>query len=160
NTYSGGTTINGGTVGVGFNTALGTGEVALTDGGTLQAAANNLSLPNVITLAGTDTIDTQGNALTLSGAIFDGTSSGVLKKIGLGTLTLTQADNPYEGGTVVNAGLINFSAADTFGSANILLNGGGLQWATGHSVDISPYLNPFGSNGAIFDTNGNSVTFA
>ena len=42
----------------------------------------------------------------------------------------------------------------------ITLDGGGLQWAAGTSTDISSKLAPFGSGGATFDTNGNSVTLA
>ena len=68
--------------------------------------------------------------------------------------------NTYAGGTTVSGGgLINFNAASNFGSGNITLNGGGLQWATGNTADISGMLNPIGSGGATFDTNGNNVPF-
>ena len=42
----------------------------------------------------------------------------------------------------------------------ITLNGGGLQWATGNTHDISSQLAPLGAAGGIFDTNGNNVTLA
>ena len=45
-------------------------------------------------------------------------------------------------------------------AALITLNGGGLQWATGNTADISAQLDSLGSGGATFDTNGNNVTFA
>jgi autotransporter-associated beta strand protein len=56
--------------------------------------------------------------------------------------------------------IINFSAANNFGTGIITLNGGGLQWATGTTTDISGRLAPIGANGAAFDTNGNNVTLA
>jgi outer membrane autotransporter protein len=101
NTYSGGTDLNAGGIGVGSNTALGTGSLNMANGTTLQAAAN-VSLANAIVLTGTDTVDTQANALTLSGAI---TGTGGLTKIGSGTLTLTNT-NTYAGATAINAGTL------------------------------------------------------
>ncbi len=62
----------------------------------------------------------------------------------------------------VTGGLLNFADAGAFGAAaaNITLNGGGLQWATGNTVDISDRLAPIGPNGGVFDTNQNDVTLA
>jgi autotransporter-associated beta strand protein len=48
-------------------------------------------------LNGTDTVDTQSNALTLSGTL---SGTGSLSKIGAGTLTLTD-NNTYTGGTAL-----------------------------------------------------------
>ena len=82
---------------------------------------------------------------TLSNAIADQTGSGgtganagswTLAKSGSGTLVL-QTANTYSGGTTVSGGLVNFAAANNFGSGAITLNGGGLQWATGTTIDIS-----------------------
>ena len=42
----------------------------------------------------------------------------------------------------------------------VTLNGGGLQWATGNTLDISSKLAPLGAAGGILDTNGNNVTLA
>ena len=42
----------------------------------------------------------------------------------------------------------------------VTLNGGGLQWAAGSSVDISDRLNTIGPAGGTLDTNGNFITFA
>jgi autotransporter-associated beta strand protein len=62
--------------------------------------------------------------------IFDGeiTGRGGLNKTGDGTLTLAR-NNTYEGNTTITGGLIEFSDENNFGSGNITLNGGGLQWA-------------------------------
>ena len=86
-----------------------------------------------------------------------GGSGGSLIKQGSGTLTLTGA-NTYTGGTTVTGGLINFAAANNFGTGAITLNGGGLQWATGNTTDISARLAALGAGGGTFDTNGNNVT--
>jgi YVTN family beta-propeller protein/autotransporter-associated beta strand protein len=102
NTYTGGTTLNAGTLAVGSNTALGTGALTLASGTTLQAAANGLSVANAMVFNGTDTVDTQTNALTLSGAL---SGSGGLTKIGTGVLMLT-GTNTYSGVTSVNAGTL------------------------------------------------------
>jgi hypothetical protein len=101
---------------------------------------------------------------TVSDDIADGAGNGgsgswTLAKTGAGTLTLA-GTNTFTGGTTITGGLINFSAASNFGSGAITLNGGGLQWATGNTTDISSRLGALGSSGATFDTNGNNVTFA
>jgi autotransporter-associated beta strand protein len=107
-----------------------------------------------------------GQSQTVSDVIADEAGSGgsssnqwLLSKIGAGTLTLS-GTNTYSGGTSVTGGLINFSSANNFGSGLITLNGGGLQWASGTTTDISTRLAAFGAGGATFDTNGNNVTLA
>ncbi|GHT40948.1 hypothetical protein FACS189443_2010 [Planctomycetales bacterium] len=102
-------------------------------------------------------MNTQGNNINFGGVI-SGVNGGV-EKNGAGTLTLT-GTNTYTGGTKINEGFINFNNANAFGTGNITLNGGGLQWATGNTTDISGRLNPLGTLGGIFDTNGNNVTLA
>ncbi|HEY4171303.1 MAG TPA: autotransporter domain-containing protein, partial [Reyranella sp.] len=97
----------------------------------------------------------QSTAQTLNNVI---TGSGSVIQAGAGTLTLGGA-NTYGGGTSLTAGLVNFSAVNNFGSGTITLDGGGLQWATGTSTDISGRLAAIGVGGTTFDTNGNDVTF-
>ena len=100
---------------------------------------------------------------TFSGVIQDGGplggTGGSLTKTGSGTLTLSGV-NTYTGGTTVMGGLINFNSTNSFGSGAITLNGGGLQWASGTSTDISSQLAAFGVGGATFDTNSNNLTLA
>ncbi len=107
-----------------------------------------------------------GITQTVSNAIVDQTGSGgtggnagsySLVKSSAGTLVLSAA-NSYSGGTTVTGGLINFAAANNFGSGQITLNGGGLQWATGTTTDISAQGITLGASGGTFDTNGNTVT--
>ena len=111
----------------------------------------------------TPAIDNEGqivanftDTLTLAADI---SGAGTLSKAGVGTLILT-GNNSYAGGTTITGGFINFNSANSFGSGLITINGGGLQWATGNSADISAQLAAFGAGGATFDTNGNNVTLA
>jgi outer membrane autotransporter protein len=160
NSYSGGTTINAGTLVASADANLGNANGGLTfNGGTLQFGAGfSLADTRTITLnAGGGTFDTNGFDTAAVASAIDGT--GGLTKIGPGTLALTNT-NTYSGGTTINSGLINFNSGGNFGSGNITLNGGGLQWATGNTFDISSRLNAFGAGGATFDTNSNDVTLA
>ena len=158
NTYTGGTTVNAGLIN--FNSAgnFGTGAISLNGGGLQWATGTSTDISSRLAPLGAagGTFDTNSNNVTLASVI---AGTGALTKQGLGTLTLT-ANNTYSGGTVVTGGLINFNAANNFGSGLVTLNGGGLQWASGSTADISSKLAPLGAGGGTFDTNGNNVTFA
>jgi autotransporter-associated beta strand protein len=122
-------------------------------GSGLTFGAGNYSISDVIA-------DQNGSGGGSADNGFGGTGGqSSLTKAGSGILTLS-ATNTYTGGTSITAGLINFNAVGNFGSGLITLNGGGLQWATGNTADMSSRLAALGSNGATFDTNGNAVTFA
>ena len=95
NTYAGGTLVDGGTLGLGANNALGTGPVAMQPGTTLQFEASGIALENSIVLNANPTFDTGSNADAISGAI---SGPGALTKIGSGTLILA-GSNTYAGGT-------------------------------------------------------------
>ncbi len=101
NTYTGTTTLAGGTLNANSTDALGTGVASNTlifNGGTLQAAGTITSLATrAVTMAGNGTIDTNGNGVSIAGII---SGSGILAKSGSGTLTLTGI-NTYSGGTAI-----------------------------------------------------------
>ncbi|MEQ6432154.1 fibronectin-binding autotransporter adhesin ShdA [Salmonella enterica subsp. enterica serovar Enteritidis] len=90
NTYSGGTTIIGGTLTADHADSLGTGAVA--NSGVLQVGEGELEN-------------------TLSG-------SGSLVKTGTGELTLS-GDNTYSGGTTITGGTLTADHADSLGSGDI-----------------------------------------
>ncbi|MCD3107143.1 fibronectin-binding autotransporter adhesin ShdA [Salmonella enterica subsp. enterica serovar Enteritidis] len=90
NTYSGGTTISGGTLTADHADSLGTGAVA--NSGVLQVGEGELEN-------------------TLSG-------SGSLVKTGTGELTLS-GDNTYSGGTTINGGTLTADHADSLGSGDL-----------------------------------------
>jgi outer membrane autotransporter protein len=118
---------------VGSSTALGTGTLTFASGTTLQAAANGLTLANTLTLNGIDTIDTQANAMALSGSIG---GTGGLAKIGTGTLKVSGA-NTYSGATTVTAGTLQAGAANTFSAAS--------AFTVGAFLDVNGFNQTIGS---------------
>ncbi|ENK8608626.1 fibronectin-binding autotransporter adhesin ShdA [Salmonella enterica subsp. enterica serovar Lubbock] len=94
NSYSGGTTITGGTLTADHADSLGTGTIA--NSGVLQVGEGELEN-------------------TLSG-------SGSLVKTGTGELTLS-GDNTYSGGTTITGGTLTADHADSLGSGDIDNNG-------------------------------------
>ena len=116
NTYTGGTSVQAGTLALAQNTSAGAGAIALADDTTLQANAP-LNLANAISLAGAGTVATQGNDVTLSGVI---SGAGTLKKIDSGKLTLSNA-NTYAGGTDVQAGTLALASDTAAGTGDIVM---------------------------------------
>ena len=104
NTFTGGTVIGGGTVEASSDAAFGApgATLTVTGGATVLALASFTSDRPIELLGVGGKFDTNGNILTLQGAI---TGDGALTKIGGGTLILTGA-NSYGGGTTVQAGVV------------------------------------------------------
>ncbi|MDR6872155.1 autotransporter-associated beta strand protein [Bosea sp. BE125] len=143
NLYTGGTTINAGSIIAGSDSAFSTGLVTL-NGGTLattgaRAIGNNVSLTSSSAIRVLDTtatfsgtIATGGNALSLEGA-GNGTISGVISgsgtvaKSGSGTFTLS-GTNTYTGGTSISgSGVVNLANMAALGSGQISMGGGRLN---------------------------------
>ncbi len=101
NTYSGGTTITGGTLTADHADSLGTGVIA--NSGVLQVGEGELEN-------------------TLSG-------TGSLVKTGTGELTLS-GDNTYSGGTTITGGTLTADHADSLGTG-VIANSGVLQVGEG-----------------------------
>ena len=141
---TGGTGVGQGTAGSAFGSGMflqGNGTVNFTPGSGVTQTISNVIADQ------TGSGGTGGNAGSYS-----------LAKSGAGTLVLSAA-NTFTGGTTVTGGLVNFAAANNLGSGSVTLNGGGLQWATGTTTDISGQLAALGAGGGTFDTNGNNVSF-
>ncbi len=103
NTYTGGTFLDAGTLGIDSNGDLGAGPLMMQPGTTLRFEASGLNLPNTVVLRNADpTIDTGANTDTISGVI---SGPGSLAKIGSGTLILSAA-NTYAEATDVQAGTL------------------------------------------------------
>jgi len=107
NSYSGGTSINTGTVVVATNTALGSGDVTM-NGGTLGAQGNR-TLANNFHLIANGLFNTANGNLTLNGQI-DG--AGGVYNFGGGILTLNGA-NSYSGGTILYSNAVIAVGNDT-----------------------------------------------
>ena len=130
----------------GFDTQIG----SLTGGG---ANGGNVTLGAATLTTGSD-----GTSTTYAGAISG--SGGNLTKIGAGTLTLSGSSS-YTGTTTLGGGLILFSTLNSLGAGTaITFGGGGLQWASSNTADISGRTVTLNTGTATFDTNGNDVTFA
>ena len=99
NTYSGGTNLEGGTIGVDNNSALGTGTLTISDA-TLLNMGGSTTLSNAIALDGGATIDDAGGGITLSGVI-SGTGSLYVDATGEGSGVELAGTNTYSGGTTI-----------------------------------------------------------
>lgn len=111
NTFSGGLTVNGGTLSVSSDANLGdTSNTITLDGGTLRSTASFGTARNVI-LQGQGILQADDD-LTDSGVI---SGSGGLVKAGSGTLTLT-GTNTFTGGTTISGGTLQIGHGGATGS--------------------------------------------
>ncbi len=126
NSYSGGTTISGGTLDINADAALGAGTAAVSFSadGTLQASGNvtlNPSRTIAIDSGATATLDTQAGKMTVEGQI---SGAGTLMKEGSGLLVLS-GSNSYTGGTIVQTGTLEVTAANALPAGASLFVGAG-----------------------------------
>ncbi|MCA3357762.1 MAG: autotransporter-associated beta strand repeat-containing protein, partial [Roseomonas sp.] len=133
NTYTGGTFLQQGTLGVGHNNALGTGALAMAAGTTLLAAANNLNLANAVTLNGAGTVNTQAFGFTLGGIV---SGAGDLTKTGDGTLTLT-GNNTYTGGTFLQQGTLGVGHNNALGTGALTMAAGTTLLAAANNLNLA-----------------------
>ena len=105
NSYTGGTTLSGGSLSLGSIGALGlTGTITFGDGTLQYTSSNRTDYSNRFSTAASQQykVDTNGQDVTWASALTS--AGGSLNKIGAGILTLT-ASNSYSGGTaVINGG--------------------------------------------------------
>jgi fibronectin-binding autotransporter adhesin len=159
NLYSGGTVVNGGTVSVATSANLGTGDVTLNNASTL-AVTGSTTFAQELTISDAPTLNiASGRSAVWSGAI---TESRVaqLTVTGGGSLTLTNADNQYSGGTVVHGGSSVVIGSDSaLGTGAVTLGNavstGTLAIMTGNSFATGRTFT-LGAGGGIFDVQGTS----
>ncbi|HWW57263.1 MAG TPA: autotransporter-associated beta strand repeat-containing protein [Sphingopyxis sp.] len=128
NSYSGGTTINNGTVAISSDANLGDAAGTLSLRGSVLRADASFASDRAILLGGTSSngIDVQGSEVTLSGIIGDGAGNlggNFLDKRGSGTLTLTGA-NTYSNRTNILGGTLALAGAGTIGAGNLIVGSG------------------------------------
>lgn len=150
NTFTGGLTINAGTVTLGSTAALNStagsqNSIVFGSGstGTLSLNGNNATIAslssnnnpgtpvvqNANASGATLTIGNSGNAdSSFAGVIQDGAGGGTLglTKEGTGTLTLSGA-NTYTGGTTLNSGTLKLSGAGALAGGTVAISGGTLS---------------------------------
>ena len=122
NTYSGGTVVQGGTLVVSSNNALGTGGLTLDAGSTINVTGIATLTP-AITLSGDPTVEVDSGKTTETGVI-----SGLgaeLVKTGAGALVLDPAGGPstYTSGTTIDGGTLELAAQGAAGTGAITFNG-------------------------------------
>ncbi|MGL9161858.1 autotransporter-associated beta strand repeat-containing protein, partial [Salmonella sp. C3269] len=136
NTYSGGTTISGGTLTADHADSLGTGAVA--NSGVLQVGEgeleNTLSGSGSLVKTGTGELTLSGDntysgGTTITGGTLTADHADSLVKTGTGELTLS-GDNSYSGGTTIIGGTLTADHADSLGTGAVA-NSGVLQVGEG-----------------------------
>ncbi|SFM17054.1 S8 family serine peptidase [Methylobacterium pseudosasicola] len=130
NSYAGGTTINGGVLGVLADRNLGAASGGLAfGGGTLEVLADSFATARPVTLNSTGTLQIDTGTARFAGKITNGTRAGALIKSGLGTASLSAA-NTYTGSTLVAAGTLALTATGrlvspiSVGTAGSFVNAG------------------------------------
>ena len=136
NTYSGGTTINAGTLRF-ANGSLSTGNITFSGSSTLQwNGVNTQDVSSKIQAIGAGiagTFDTNGNNVTLASVL---SGLGGIGKVGSGALTLSAA-NTFSGGTSMTAGTLNINKATAVGSGRLTINGGTIDNTTAGAITLS-----------------------
>jgi autotransporter-associated beta strand protein len=161
--YTGGTTLNTGTLVIGNAAAAGNGTITQTDAtsllkfdttGTIGNAMSiyNVSANKTVTLSGGITVNNavfdvaSGETLTISNTI---NGTGGVTKNGTGTLVLS-GSNSYSAPTTINAGTLEAANANALGSNNtVTVNDGTLLVSTDDAI-----------NGRQITLNGTSTTVA
>jgi autotransporter-associated beta strand protein len=151
NTYTGGTTVNNGTLQLGHNSALGTQSVQL-NGGVL-GYNSGVNIANQVNLNASGIFSVASGTATQSGDILDLGTNGI-QKIGGGTLVLDGSNN-YLGSTSVLGGTLrlgNIAALPGLTDMNVSL---------GATLDINGSniaLNTLSGQGSVTNTGGVDAT--
>jgi len=147
NTFDGGVTVTGGTLGIGNNQALGAGVLTVS-GASLVADGAARAISNNVVLSGTATVSGV-NTLTLNGVV---SSTGTLSKIGASILELS-GNNTYTGITNVSGGILRVLSNTALGSTA----GGTVVTGASH-VELEDGVVVTGETITVSSTSGTSGT--
>ena len=136
NTYGGGTVLNGGTLRVEQNQALGSGPLAIL--GSSLDYANGITIANTIDLQHDATLNVDAGTATQAGTIGQTGGPFGLTKTGTGTLILAGAST-YLGATNVNAGTLRSGAVNMFSPSSAF------NVAAGAVLDLNNFSQTIGS---------------
>lgn len=165
NTYTGLTTISGGAIRTAFignngtNSPIGRGNLAFTNGGTLEYWGAGSATNRTISLgAGGGTISIEALSVVEMNGVVSG--SGSFTKAGTGIINLNVA-NTYTGGTIINGGALyatNISGSAT-GSGDITINSGSLYIGDGGTAGAVTG-NISNNNGGVLFNRSDDTTYA
>ena len=176
NTYTGSTTLNGGTLVIGASGAISSGTVTINSGGLLDLNGNSLSNPiaavsgtiyngNATAAAVSATISNSNRAFAAGGAgdiafsTITGSAGLTMNKIGGDTVTLNGSSDNSNLAVNVNGGMVvlNHTSSSSShalgGSGTSIISSGTLQLA-GTGGDQISSSHSVAINGGVFDLNG------
>ena len=174
NAYTGGTTINAGTLQISSDSNLGTvptspaTNITINNGATLLVSGQNSAVTlsanrSIVLGTGNENIQNNNtsNGLTIAGAV---SGSGALilgSSTNTGTIYLTNASNSYQGGTAINGGTLSIAADGDLGntSGGITFGGGNLT-LTGSTAFSSARSLSINATTAIANNNSGGATFS
>ena len=159
NTYTGGTSLNAGTLAIGDDASLGAGGLTIGNGTTVHGVGMERIIANNVTVGGdfaitsddimdfTGTVDLGGatRVITLVQAsggdsAFEGViSNGGIDKQGDGILIL-DGNNTYAGGTTLTAGTLELGHNNALGTGGLTIEAGTSVVGTGATLNISNAL--------------------
>lgn len=158
NTYTGGTTLNsgGGTLGIGNNNALGSGDITISGTSNISAVNGARIIGNGVSLSGASLSFTGSNSLTINGALTGANGSDRFIDNRVTAATLTLAGNVYitsnqansqtltfgatsgasanAGTTTLVSGVIANNSGTNTTASNIAAQGGGLTILSGNNT--------------------------
>jgi autotransporter-associated beta strand protein len=159
NTFSGGLSLNSGTLLLASAGAASNAGTIKFNGGALKfSAANTTDYSSRFAASAGQTykLDTNGQNVTF-GSVFGGANEA-LNKLGLGTLTLA-ANNTYSGATTVNAGTLEF-VGNQSGTSAVTVNAGQLKYTLGNGQAAAGSVSLAKDTAATFSVTGGTATFS
>ncbi|MEM0966340.1 MAG: autotransporter-associated beta strand repeat-containing protein, partial [Verrucomicrobiota bacterium] len=181
NSFSGGVVLDDGTIEIGSNAALGTGDFTI-DGGSVEAFGASRSISNDysinddysvegtndLTFTGTGVVTGGPQEITVAGAVdhtLSGTLSGAggITKEGDGTLTFTVGSKTFSGGLIVNDGTVDATRGGdiTLGAAdgaNNIAGAGAITVNNGGTLNLSQTVaDPITLRGEPLTNNGGTI---
>ncbi|MCI5052099.1 MAG: autotransporter-associated beta strand repeat-containing protein [Simkaniaceae bacterium] len=156
NTYSGGTTVEEGTLTMSGSGTISTSGTTTVDAGAVLAIASGAGARSIDVASGSGNLELNDNVLSVNSGSIGGVVSGTggLTKASAGTLTLSNT-NTFSGSLTINAGTLSVGADANLGDSGIdpTINGGTLaassNLTTARGFTIGASNGAFSSNNAI-----------